>query len=407
MVLLDVMLKAGMKPKVAHANFQLRDGESDDDEKFVEAYCKKNKLSFVARRFFTQSFASESKQSIQMAARELRYAWLRELMLHEGAKAVITAHHASDQAETVLLNLMRGTGIKGFQGMRVLREGIFRPLLKADQEEIIRHAGNFRVAYREDSSNESTKYKRNFIRHEILKTWEATYPGTLHQVLRSSDLMSEWNDYVDEKMVTDLAEFWEKKDFPQRMKLDIVKHRFARLLIRSWLMPYEMADQASFILEASERPGAVFSGPAHELLVDRDVLILREKGKQPLEERWMEPMQMIEFGSWHFHWKREEEVHPKTMDVMELRLDPERMQWPLLIRQMKTGDKMQPFGMKGKKLLSDLFTDAKIDRFEKENWPVLCMGEEIIWVPGLRSSERLRMDDAKKGPLLVLVVSRG
>ena len=403
MVLLDVLVQAGKKPLVAHANFGLRGEESDADEAFVMEQAGLRGLRGISTRFFTRSFAQEQGLSIQMAARELRYAWLQELAKQEGAVAILTAHHALDQAETVLLNLMRGSGIRGMKGMEVLSRGIFRPLLKCEPDEIRRHAGNYRVPWREDASNRSTSYKRNFLRHYVLAPWEERYPGTVRQILRSSELLGEWNVYLEHKLAEDLA-FFRHNENPNSLSLSISEHPQARILLRSWLEDFGMADQAPFVLEAATRPGALFSSKEYELLIDRHWMMVRKRQQKENECLWLEPMQNLRMGTWSFTWTGIEDFPGKVSNPFTLLIDPEQVRWPLSLRHSRTGDRIHPFGMNGSKLLSDLFIDAHIDRFEKESWPVLCMDDQVIWVPGLRSSE-LQRSTKKKGRFLLLRAS--
>jgi len=176
MVLAHVLVDLGYRPTVAHVNFKLRGADSEADEAFVRDFCAEKELPFYSTQFQTESEASQHKESIQMAARRLRYAWLFSLMDELGAKRLITAHHERDQAETMLLNLMRGTGPQGLQGMLVDDGRLMRPMLRSSYEEIDRLAKSKEMKFREDKSNPCIKYKRNFIRHTLLTPWEEAYP---------------------------------------------------------------------------------------------------------------------------------------------------------------------------------------------------------------------------------------
>ncbi|MHB1277962.1 MAG: tRNA lysidine(34) synthetase TilS [Bacteroidia bacterium] len=440
MVLLHVLLALNYRPTVAHVNFQLRGKDSEGDETFVRHFCAEKKLRFFSTRFETQKEAEKEGESIQMAARRLRYSWLFTLMEEHGYKRILTAHHERDQAETLLLNLMRGTGPLGLQGMVVDDGRLFRPMLRMEYPSIAEYAEEFQIPYREDSSNTETKYKRNFIRHFLLKPWEQRYPGTVRQISKSSEWMEEANAFMLAQLDKEVQPFIHRKKDRVIIDYQLAKHSSANLLLRHILKEYGLAEQAVFILQEHSRPGAIFSSKTHELLADREHWIIRTidhrpwtmdkfqapnfkvqnselvsltacaeafsaKAQQANElsdpaespRRVEGPDLTISVGSCSFILRPPlpGESLPKTNTSILLGND--LLQSGLYFRHWQEGDKMKPFGMKGNKKLSDILIDAGIDRFTKASIPVLCDNKgNILWLAGVRSSELLRLKDVSK-----------
>jgi len=400
MVLLHILLELGYRPAVAHVNFQLRGADSEADECFVGDFCAEKGLSFYSTRFQTEVEADEHKESIQMAARRLRYAWLFSLMDELGTKRLLTAHHERDQAETMLLNLMRGTGPQGLQGMLVDDGRLMRPMLRSSYEEIDRLAKAQEIQFREDRSNASTKYKRNFIRHTLLTPWEEAYPGTVRQFSRSSEIMEEVNEFLQTQFEEVAKKYVQIIKGETQISFSIKEHLSARLLLRHILKSFEMEDQAAFILETVGRPGAIFSSPSHVLLADRDWWLVKAKEGKVKKAKQLIPLlaeretsRSFHFGDYRFELSTiiQQGIWPGNSSSILLKKS--LLEEGCYFRVWQEGDRMQPFGMKGKKKLSDVFIDAKIDLFQKANWPLFCDAKgEILWVAGIRSAEGLRID---------------
>ncbi len=425
MVLLHVLLALHYRPAVAHVNFQLRGKDSEGDESFVRDFCAEKKLALFSTRFDTQKEAEKEGESIQMAARRLRYSWLFLLMEEHGFKRVLTAHHERDQAETLLLNLMRGTGPLGLQGMVVDDGRLFRPMLRMEYPSIAEYAENFQIPFREDVSNAETKYKRNFIRHFLLKPWEQRYPGTIRQISKSSEWMEEANAFMLAQLDKEVQPFVQHQKNTLHIDYGIADHPSANLLMRHILKAYGLAEQASFILQEHSRPGAIFSSKTHELLADRGSWIIRTMDHRPLtmdhgqgelvvpvchpeqanelsdfeesSSRVEGPGRTISIGSYNFILRSTLPGEPLPKTNNAILLSDELLQSGLYFRHWQEGDKMKPFGMKGNKKLSDILVDAGIDRFTKASIPVLCDKKgNILWLAGVRSSELLRLKDVSE-----------
>lgn len=406
MVLLHLLLSLGYAPAVAHVNFKLRGADSEGDAEHVRQFCAEKNLVFHYKTFDTLEEADAHKESIQMAARRLRYAWLFQLVDECGYHRLLTAHHDRDQAETLLLNLMRGTGPKGMQGMKEDDGRLLRPMLHLPYEEVERYAEKGGIVFREDKSNAQTKYRRNFIRHELMKPWEEAFPGTIRQINRSSEIMLEVNEFLHHQMDALCSAY--VKEVNGRLQIDyaIRKESFVRLLMRHLLNPYHLQDQVPFILESVSRPGAMFSSESHVLLADREFWILESRDKRKvnassenLKALFGEKMTMEWNG---FQFKLVREGKGKNQGNHSIRINPGALN-QLFLRTWKQGDVMQPFGMKGKKKLSDLLIDAGINRLDKEKIPVLTNEKgDILWLAGIRSSELLRLEEGQEFVELVL-----
>jgi len=403
MVLLHVLIDLGYLPTVAHVNFKLRAADSEADEAFVRDFCAEKSLPFHATFFHTETEANENKESIQMAARRLRYAWLFSLMDELGAQRLLTAHHERDQAETMLLNLMRGTGPQGLQGMLLDDGRLMRPMLRSSYEEIDRLAQSQQIEFREDKSNASIKYKRNFIRHTLISPWEEAYPGTVRQFSRSSEIMQEVNVFLNHQFEEVIKEFVLAEGEEVSILFSIKSHPSARLLMRYILKPYAMEDQAPFVLDTVGRPGAIFKSPKHLLLADRKYWLIKKREEnnisKPLELLPLndgEIRRQFSFDGFEFELSTFSSVAWPT-NANTILLSQELMRQDCYFRHWQEGDRMQPFGMKGQKKLSDLFIDAKVDVFHKAQWPVLCQADgTILWVAGIRSAECLRLENLEQ-----------
>ncbi len=400
---MHALLEAKIDFQVAHANFQLRGEESEKDQETLEEACKSLGLNFVCKRFDTLGAVTEHKESIQMAARRLRYDWLEKLLLETGAARIITAHHQRDQAETILLNLMRGTGVQGLQGMLPDNGMVWRPLLHMEYRDILEEADARGMIFREDASNADVKYKRNFIRHVLLEPWEERYPGTQRQLARSAELVKESNTFLQEQLEKELAGYCSSED-AGKMKIDLSlsQHPHARILMRHVLAPFGLQNDVPFILEKVSGPGALFASSTHRLLVDRDHYLIEPLQEKVLNKLKLAPGEAVKLGSYSVSLGTKTNVDQVIPDGLSVWI-PVEMTLPLMLRSWQQGDKMQPFGMKGSKLLSDLFTDAKWSVFQKEKTLVITdHNGQIIAVPELRNAEALRVESGQQAYLLTI-----
>ncbi|HEV7378636.1 MAG TPA: tRNA lysidine(34) synthetase TilS [Dyadobacter sp.] len=402
-VMAHLFQSAGFKAGIAHCNFGLRGADSDGDEAFVKDLAERYHFTFHVNNFKTKAYAREHGISTQMAARELRYAWFDEVRDdHYGW--IATAHHANDALETVLLNLTRGTGIAGLHGIHPAKGNLLRPMLFADKEEILDYAREHGLTWREDVSNDSVDYKRNLIRKEVIPVLKQLNPSLestfriTSQKMRSADaLLTEYLEEWKEDLVL-------KESGELRIAKGKLTGQHAAYLLWSVIEEsgFSFVQAKQIVRSLDGNPGALFYSDSHQLLVERDHLILRSK--LPVREDYEAYINGI--GEFNFQGGRVEvteatgEVNPRG-ERNVLYLKQEGLQFPLTLRNWKHGDIFCPFGMKGRrKKVSDVLIDARFSRFEKEKVKVLTDAHgEILWLVGIRSDERQRIT-ADAGRLL-------
>ncbi|MGY5850594.1 tRNA lysidine(34) synthetase TilS [Salegentibacter sp. F14] len=388
-VLLHLCKEAKLDFAVAHCNFNLRGKESDADERFVKELAQKMGVEVYLQKFDTAEYAADKKLSIQMAARDLRYHWFEEIRVTKKLDYILTAHHANDDLETFLINLVRGTGLEGLSGIRPENNRVIRPLLQFSRKEIEAYAKDHGVVWREDSSNASTKYLRNKIRHEMVPLFEALNPEFLNSFLQTQAHLKESQELVEDYISLIYPEVVEKGKLGY--ELDIA---FLRKIPNTKSVLYQMLKTFGFtqwndvynLLDA--QPGKMVFSPTHRLIKDREKLILTELPSENLEREFQieedEEVVMLPMGTFTFSQVRK--IEEKT--TYSIYVNPELLEYPLVVRKWRKGDYFYPFGMKGKKKLSDFFKDKKLSIPEKENSWLLCSGEKIVWVINKRADNR-------------------
>lgn len=398
-VLLDLFVKAGYRPGIAHCNFQLRGNESEDDETFVRELAEQYHAECFVKACDTENYASAKGLSVQEAARDLRYEWFETVSVRHGYDRIALAHHRDDLTETFLINLIRGSGTRGLKSMPVRREHFIRPLLFASKAEIGKFASDHALEFREDSSNASDKYLRNRIRHFLLPALVDTDPRSLAGMQKSIAILQEdhliLNSLINEKR----AKMIIRNNEYLTIRIDDLLS-LDPLSIWSYylLFPFGFKREATdSIAQSSERKesGKLFASDTHELLVDREYLLIRDKtSPAPVEEHLVDrtarelafPLRLS------MTTISREELQFKKDDPQTAWFDLDKLNFPLKLRPWQQGDRFVPFGMQGQKLISDFLTDEKINLFEKEKVHVLLSGDEIVWVIGYRSSELFKID---------------
>ncbi len=399
MVMLHLFHLCRISFGVAHINYRLRGSESDGDELLVQRVCKQYEIVLHHTEFDTQSVAKESKVSIQMAARELRYKYFEQLLAENSYDYIATAHHADDNLETFFINLIRGSGIKGLGGIPVKNGHIIRPLLFARREEIEAYAHQHHIEYRTDSSNHEDYYLRNRIRHHLTPIWDKLHNHAAQQILKSmqyaamdSELLNELGSQVLQDLVS---------KHPQGQALNITKllaYKNASALLFFWLKDKGFtAEQISQIMQATlTSSGQIFYGNDHILLHNRNELILQSNVAFNTEEEIQISEDVFRIDnplSLSFTISTESECNYKSADSNTAFIDADKVKWPLTLRLWKKGDIMQPLGMKNNKKISDILIDSKIDKFSKNKTYVLCNHTgEVIWLIGLRVSEIFKIN---------------
>lgn len=399
--LLRMLLRLGYVCYAVHCNFHLRGEENDRDERFVTALCQELNVRLEVLHFDTQMYAHEQHLSVEMAARELRYREFERIRQSENLDAIVVAHHQDDAVETLLLNLIRGAGINGLTGMRVKNGYVVRPLLCLTRNEVLEYLSWLGQTYVTDSTNLTDAYARNKVRRGLLPLMQEINPCAAENIaqaaLHLSDAAIVYNRMVTEnyeRIVTAHADGVDicialllGTDIPQTLLFEI-------------LHPYgfnsrQVSDVFRTLLDERNRVGRMFYSAEYVLLCDRTHLQLRHQVVEssatvyPLpNEGFLTLPDGTTIGVERIKPDVEWSV-PRNRDICVL--DASCISQPLIIRHPQEGDRMRPFGMKGSKLLSDLYTDAKLSRVERMQQWVLCHGDDIVWAVGMRASEHCRL----------------
>ena len=397
-VMCELFYQTGLQFGIAHCNFQLRGQESDADELFVKKLAAKYNVHFYVKHFKTVDVASENKISIQMAARQLRYNWFEELIKTEKYHFYASAHHQNDEIETFFINLLRGTGIAGLHGILPKQNHLIRPLLFTNRSKIEQFSDNNQLDYREDSSNASAKYLRNAVRHKIIPEFKHL-SGDFERVMieniqKLKDVEIIFNEMLEIK----------RKDIvfvnSSTVLLSIEKLKALHPLkayLFHFLVPYNFNNEVieSLIVSLEDISGKQFFSSTHRLLKDRDNLIITELSNTILKDEAF----LIKETETHisspilldFRITTESEMIKINPDKNLAYLDFDKLKFPLCLRKWQHGDFFCPFGMYGKKKVSNFFTDQKISIIEKENTWLLCSGNDIVWLVGWRIDERYKL----------------
>lgn len=401
---------SGYECALAHCNFQLRGIDSDADEAFVRSLSDSMGYPVYVKHFDVDGHIREKGGSVQMAARELRYDWFRELSGVHQFDVVATAHNLNDSVETFFLNLVRGTGIRGMLGIPPKNGNIIRPLLFSTRSEILEYCRKEGLEFREDSSNRETKYARNKIRHDLLPLLEQINPGYLKTISRDMKSLREVERVYGEA-VNQKRESLFRTD-QDRITIDIAALRSLEPQ-GTWL--YELFSPYGFsrsqcegiaqIIEAS--PGRSSISPSHQLFKDRDNLILVKTKTREVQRYYLdgpERQSILPFSMDMEILERSEldEIPPEQTVAC---LDLDLIQFPLTIRHWLHGDYFCPLGMDQMKKVSDFFVDNKVPLPEKERTWILASGRKIVWIVGMRIDHRFRITENTKRILMLRVQS--
>ncbi len=393
-VLAHLCASAKLNFAIAHCNFNLRGEESDADEAFVLDLGDALEVEVFTESFNTEAYAEDEKLSVQMAARDLRYNWFHELSASLGFDNILTAHHANDNLETFLINLIRGTGLEGLTGIKTENDIIIRPLLQFSRKEIAAFAWEKNIQWREDSSNSSSKYLRNKIRHDIVPVMEEINPQLLESFQQTQEHLNESLSLVEDYVGLLFSEIVTKDVFGYRLKIETLKK-----IPNTKAVLYQLLKSFGFtawndindLIEA--QPGKMVISSTHRLIKDRDFLILTEIPSAKQEETFTiaegEKHIMLPLGN--FTITTVKEIGDTGINCIYVA--KEKLEFPLTIRKWQEGDIFYPFGMKGKKKLSDFFKDKKLSLPEKENSWLLCSGEKIVWIINHRADARFAITD--------------
>jgi tRNA(Ile)-lysidine synthase len=401
-VLLVHLLKAaGYTFGIAHCNFQLRDAEANADQDFCRSLAAELQVPFHTTNFDTLACAQKQKVSIQMAARELRYQWFEQVRQQHHYHTVALAHHQNDTIETILLNLTRGTGIAGLHGILPKNGHWVRPLLFLSRQQITDLVLQNKLVYREDSSNASTKYARNKIRHEVipkLKELNPNLENTFERSLshfRELEQLLQWQVQLVKQNI-----FKQYGNEIHLSKAGILNLQPQRLLLGELLKEYGFNDTVlnGIISALPKHAGRIFESTDYHLLLDRDNLIITPKNAlNHLPVHLKEDDREVNYRDHVFRITNTQMPYLATPDHAIAAVDKDLLIYPITIRSWQEGDFFMPLGMPSRKKLSDFFINQKVPRHQKMLVPVLVNGNgDVIWVAGYRLDDRYKLTTQTK-----------
>ncbi|WP_299153702.1 tRNA lysidine(34) synthetase TilS [uncultured Christiangramia sp.] len=393
-----------MEFSIAHCNFNLRGEESEADEAFVKELAENMEVPFFTQSFNTLKFAENAGISIQMAARELRYNWFEELSNSMEFDYTLTAHHANDNLETFLINLIRGTGPEGLQGIKDKHHQLLRPLINFSRFEIEEFANSKSLKWREDSSNASDKYMRNRIRHHMVPLMQELNPQLLETFAKTQQHLNESMELVEDYMSLLYPKIISRDVFGYALDIAFLKKvPNSKQVLYQLLKSFRFTEWSDVHDLMDAQTGKMVLSDTHRLIKDRNRLLLTEIQDESINKEYQlekgEEFVMIpEFGTLHLTEVEKFDKSATNSIFVPIR----KLKFPLLIRKWKEGDFFVPFGMKGKKKLSDYFKDEKFSLPQKEQTWLLYSGEDLVWIINQRADNRFSVE---KGDREILKIS--
>lgn len=395
---------------LAHCNFQLRGNDSDDDELFVTQLAQQWNLPCFVTRFDTYTLAKVEKGSIQMIARNLRYRWFEELRQREGYDYIATAHHQNDLAETVLLNLVRGTGIAGLHGIREKQGNIIRPMLSFTREVIELYAQEKQLKWREDASNKENKYYRNRLRNEVIPILKKLNPSFEKTLAQSVEKISAVERFFDAEVIQ-----IEKKILTEYSGSIFLNLQLFNSITEKLIILFEILKKFGFsyiqtkevLASLQSESGKKFLSPTYTLVKDRAQLVITPLSHISQQSQVL--IHSLDQGKLHRHDLPPLQLERKVIttgfvipqDVQIACLDWDKLAFPLMIRPWQQGDWFKPLGMNQRKKLSDFLIDQKIPVNLKDQVYVVMSGQDIVWVVNYRVDNRYKISPQTKEVLMI------
>ncbi|MBN2806307.1 MAG: tRNA lysidine(34) synthetase TilS [Prolixibacteraceae bacterium] len=395
-VLTSLIDRLGNDYALAHCNFKLRGEDADTDEMFVQNLAEKLGVSCYRKSFQTNDYAREKGISMEMAARELRYTWFESVREEQAFDFIVVGHHFDDVMETFLLNLSRGTGIRGLTGIRPKNGLVVRPLLFATRNDIEAYASEHQLEYRHDGSNDDTSIRRNLVRHQLLPLFRQLNPAFTGKLEQSIRFLDETKQVYFQK-IEEVRATIVRNEGP-RWYIDIKALQELKPLsvyLYELLRPFHFnADVVELINRAlNGTPGSMFFSPDYRLVIDREELIVTPLELQGAGLFYIEgsdqfvteplPLKLTSLPL------ESSFVIPKSPDIAVL--DADTIQFPLIVRKWKQGEYFRPLGMKGFKKLSDFFIDEHYSIPDKEEAWILASGDQVVWIIGKRIDDRFKI----------------
>lgn len=403
-VMMHLFYSIGQTCEVAHCNFQLRGEESDNDEKFVAQIAKDYNFQFHSNIFNTSEYAEQNKVSIQMAARSLRYEWFEKLSVEFNADYITTAHHANDNAETMMLNLIKGTGLAGMHGIKLINGKIIRPLLFTSRKEIEEYAKQQKLVWREDASNQDDYYLRNKLRHHVMPVLEDINPDFTSAMLHHAGFVRKYESLV-ESYLSELIKRIVKTFYNgavQEIDLRKLMDTAAPEIVLYHILKHTGAGAVlcESIISTTD-PGSVFLTSKYKIVRERETISVfsaqflndDEFTFETFEHSLQLPYGKIEVSKHILNETAEMKQLPEFGNKNSVFVDSAAIKFPMVIRKWKSGDTFQPLGMKGRKLISDYFIDSRFTSIMKETVYLLLSDNEVVWIVGHRPAEIFKIKE--------------
>ncbi len=405
-VLCALCKEAGYDFAIAHCNFKLRGAASDSDEKFVQQLAETCNVPFYGTHFNTSTIVSETKKSIEEAARDLRYDWFAAIAKEHGFQFILTAHHADDNIETVAMNFFRGTGIKGLRGILPKHNNIVRPLLFARRAELEAFVQTNNLAFVTDHTNAENDYTRNYFRNEILPLVSKSYPHAKDNILKNIQRFTETEILYQQAIAIHVKKLVERKGVEVHIPiLKLLKTvplaTVMYEIIKEYGFTAHQAGEAVLLLQ--RETGKYVSSATHRIIKNRHWLIIAAmQNTEALHILVEEKDTNIVFEAGELRMEKQDAAKfQPAADNLIATLDAAEITFPLLLRRWKMGDYFYPLGMKKKKKVNRFLNDLKLSLTQKENTWVLEMDKKIIWVVGKRIDDRFKVAPSTKNILTI------
>ena len=378
---------------IAHCNFHLRGEESNKEMLFVQKLPFLTTQKVFVKEFDTLNIQQKSRKSIEMVARELRYKWFEEI--GKTYDYIVTAHHANDNAETVIMNILRGTGLRGMCGIPPKNGKIIRPLLRLLGSSIEKYLQEHKIEFCVDSSNFEEQFLRNKIRHYIIPELEKISPNCIEAFSKNSNLFLQQAQFFDKQIQqykNQLVNKYENKTTIAIGRLKNIENQ--SLVLYEIVNPFGFnAEDVENILKSMDsHSGKIFFSATHILIKDREQFIIEKKKKSDEPEIIIHSIDEFE----KYGFTIEKKLYDPNFKIVKssniIYVDEQKINFPLTIRGWKQGDYFYPFGMKTKKKVSNFFTDLKIDLLEKQKVRLLCSQNQIVWIINYRADNRFRIN---------------
>lgn len=403
MVLAELLRRCGYNIAFAHCNFRLRGAESDGDEQFVREYAQRVGVKLFVKQFDTHQYVADNKVSVEMAARELRYAWFNDLinanqsLNSSGASnngdgwqnlrfdKLALAHHADDQIETFFINLLRGSGIKGLKAMQPCNGMYIRPLLWASREQIKKFAIENGIQWREDSTNQDTVFLRNKIRHNLMPVYDGIKSDAREKILQSVECLASENQLYRELLKDKLSAI----ETVDGVLHSVEKRHFGLQLLFEWIRDFGFSyfQCESIYASLDGESGREFYSNEYQLVVEKETVELF-----PID---IEKLAGKELSFSEFEISPSFKLQTSNPDVAQLDFD--KIKLPLKMRSWQQGDRFRPLGMRGSKLVSDFFNDLNFTAYRKKTAQILTDADDnIVWIVGYRIDDRYKITEKTK-----------